>query len=153
MNRILRFLFPVRAYGDSASWLLLAARLVFGLLLLSHGLAKWQQFDALADSFPDPIGLGRRTALVLAIFAELFCSVGVIVGAFYRLALIPMIFTMAVAVFIVHGGDPFAAKELAVAYLSVYVLLFMAGPGDFALDRIFGPRFPKRLSDPGRRHS
>ena len=70
----------------------------------------------------------------------LFCSVGFIVGAFYRLALIPMIFTMCVALFVVHGDDPFAVKELAAIYLSVFVLMYISGPGNYALDRLIAER-------------
>ena len=80
------------------------------------------------------MGLGSRISLTLAIFGELFCSVGFIVGAFYRLALIPMIFTMCVTLFVVHGDDPFAVKELAAIYLSVFVLMYISGPGNYALD-------------------
>ena len=108
MSRILRFLFPTTRYTARASLFLLALRVLFGVLLLSHGIAKVDDFAALSEVFPDPLGLGSRISLTLAIFGELFCSVGFIVGAFYRLALIPMIFTMCVALFIVHGDDPFA---------------------------------------------
>lgn len=148
MNKILRFFYPSTRYGVHASWLLLAARVIFGLLLMTHGIEKWRHFETLASSFPDPLGVGSRTALTLAIFAEVFCAAGVVAGAFYRLALIPVIFTMGVALLVVHHGDPFVAKELALTYLAVFSLLFMAGPGDFALDRIIGPRFSARR--PGR---
>ena len=94
MSRILRFLFPTTRYTARASLFLLALRVLFGVLLLSHGIAKVDDFAALSEVFPDPLGLGSRISLTLAIFGELFCSVGFIVGAFYRLALIPMIFTI-----------------------------------------------------------
>ena len=110
------------------------------VLLLSHGIAKVDDFAALSEVFPDPLGLGSRISLTLAIFGELFCSVGFIVGAFYRLALIPMIFTMCVALFVVHGNDPFAVKELAAIYLSVFVLMYISGPGNYALDRLIAER-------------
>ena len=126
MSRILRFLFPTTRYTARASLFLLALRVLFGVLLLSHGIAK--------------VGLGSRISLTLAIFGELFCSVGFIVGAFYRLALIPMIFTMCVALFVVHGNDPFAVKELAAIYLSVFVLMYISGPGNYALDRLIAER-------------
>ena len=120
--------------------LVLALRVLFGVLLLSHGIAKVDDFAALSEVFPDPLGLGSRISLTLAIFGELFCSVGFIVGAFYRLALIPMIFTMCVALFVVHGNDPFAVKELAAIYLSVFVLMYISGPGNYALDRLIAER-------------
>ena len=125
MYTILRFLFSDKPYTAGNSWLLLAVRIIFGGLLMSHGIAKWQNFDA------------------LAIFGEVVCSVGFIAGLFYRLALIPMIFTMCVAFFAVHGGDPFAARELALAYLSVYVLMYAAGPGLYAADTLIARRLPK----------
>ena len=114
--------------------------MLFGVLLLSHGIAKVDDFAALSEVFPDPLGLGSRISLTLGIFGELFCSVGFIVGAFYRLALIPMIFTMCVALFVVHGDDPFAVKELAAIYLSVFVLMYISGPGNYALDRLIAER-------------
>lgn len=52
-----------------------------------------------------------------------------------RAALIPLIVTMAVAVFIVHGPDPLADKEFAILYLVPYVALFFIGPGKFSVDR------------------
>lgn len=52
MYAILRFLFPDKPYTAGNSWLLLAARIIFGGLLMSHGIAKWQNFDALSASFP-----------------------------------------------------------------------------------------------------
>ena len=57
--------------------------------------------------------------------------------------MIPMIFTMCVAFFAVHGGDPFAARELALAYLSVYVLMYAAGPGLYAADTLIARHLPK----------
>lgn len=137
---MLRFLFPTTRYTARGSLFLLALRVLFGALLLWHGIAKLGDFAALSEVFPDPLGLGSRISLLLAIFAEVFCSIGFIVGAFYRLALIPMIFTMCVALFVVHGNDPFAVKELAAVYLAVFVLMYIAGPGSYALDRLIAER-------------
>ena len=70
-------------------------------------------FDSMSASFPDPLGVGHSISLGLAIFGELACSIGFIFGALYRLAMIPMIFTMGMAFFVIHGNDPFSLKELA----------------------------------------
>lgn len=129
MSAVLNFLFPGEPRDSRSSWLLLAARVVFGLLLMSHGIAKLQNFEALSATFPDPLGVGSRVSLVLAVFGEVVCAAGCVAGLFYRLALIPMVFTMCVAFFAVHGGDPFAARELALVYLVVFVLMYAAGPG------------------------
>ena len=141
MSAVLNFLFPGEPRDSRSSWLLLAARVVFGLLLMSHGIAKLQNFEALSATFPDPLGVGSRVSLVLAV-----CAAGCVAGLFYRLALIPMVFTMCVAFFAVHGGDPFAARELALVYLVVFVLMYVAGPGRYAADTLIAQRIraPKR---------
>ena len=41
---------------------------------------------------------------------------------------------MAVAAFVVHGADPFAAKELSLIYLFIYAALVFTGPGKFSID-------------------
>ena len=51
-----------------------------------------------------------------------------------------MMFTMCVAIFSIHAGQPFAEKELAVLYLSVFVLLFISGPGRYSIDRLIAER-------------
>jgi putative oxidoreductase len=48
-----------------------------------------------------------------------------------------MIFTMAMAFFVIHSQDAFAVRELALVYLVVFVLMYIAGPGKFAVDRYF----------------
>ena len=124
---MLQFLFPLKNFSTPESVLLLILRLLFGALLMWHGLTKMSNFESLVDTFPNPLGLGSRFSLYMIIFVEVFCSVGVIFGAFYRLALIPMIFSMCVAFVVVHRGQPFAAKELAFIYLVA---------GKYSLDNI-----------------
>lgn len=97
---------------------------------------KIMSYDVLSTSFPDPIGLGSKLSLQLAIFAELFCSLGVITGVLFGLALIPIIFTMFIAAFVAMKGLPWAQRELPVSYLLVYILLFVSGPGRLPLDAL-----------------
>ena len=87
MSAVLNFLFPGEPRDSRSSWLLLAARVVFGLLLMSHGIAKLQNFEALSATFPDPLGVGSRVSLVLAVFGEVVCAAGCVAGLFYRLSL------------------------------------------------------------------
>ena len=135
---IYNLLFPRKPDAPGASLLLLSARIIFGLLFLSHGIQKWSNFQELSSVFPDPLGIGSSVSLGLAIFAELACSIGFMFGILYRLALIPMIFTMLMAFFVIHGADPFAVKELALVYLVVFVLMLLAGPGKFSVDSVLG---------------
>ena len=49
--------------------------ITFGLLLfINHGLDKIRHFGNLEYSFPDPFHIGHRWSLVLVVFAEVFCS-------------------------------------------------------------------------------
>ena len=139
-----RFLFPVKPDGTFISVILLIVRVVFGVMLMNHGIDKWANYQELSAVFPDPLGIGSPLSLGLAIFGELACSMAFIIGFLYRLAMIPMIFTMCVAFFIVHADDPFAVKELAFVYLVVFVLMYIVGPGKVAVDRwIFKSLFRK----------
>ena len=45
MYTILRFLFSDKPYTAGNSWLLLAVRIIFGGLLMSHGIAKLQNLS------------------------------------------------------------------------------------------------------------
>jgi putative oxidoreductase len=47
---------------------------------------------------------------------------------------------MAVAAFIVHGGDPWGEKELAYIYLAGYLTLLLTGPGKFSVDALIMKR-------------
>ncbi len=132
---IQRFLFPNYDNTNTAcSFFLLIARIVFGGLFLAHGIQKLMDYGQLSTIFPDPLGVGSEISLMLAIFAELFCSLAFICGFLYRLAMLPMIFTMGMAFFKIHAADPFAVKELALVYLMIFILMYITGPGKYALD-------------------
>ena len=118
------------------SVMLLAVRIIFGALFMSHGIAKWVAFNEATENFPNPLGMGSTLSFWLAIFAEVACSFGFILGALFRLCLIPMIFTMCVALFVIHASDPLVIKELALMYLTIFVLTFFSGPGRFSIDEI-----------------
>ena len=118
------------------SVMLLAARIVFGTMYLSHGVAKWTVFNDAIEKFPDPLGLGATLSFWLVMFAEVVCSIGFILGALFRICLIPMIFTMCVALFVIHANDPLAVKEPALMYLTIFVLMYFSGPGRFSIDEI-----------------
>lgn len=141
---IYNFLFPTKPNTTKTSLLLLVVRIIFGVLLMNHGIQKWSNFQELSAVFPDPLRLGSPISLGLAIFGELVCSMAFIIGFLYRLAMIPMIFTMIVAFFIVHANDAFAVKELAFIYLIVFIIMYIAGPGKFSIDHIIGNEMVRR---------
>lgn len=115
---------------------LLLVRLFFGSsMLLNHGLVKFQKFESIKDSFPDPLGIGSPTlSLFMALFGEVVCAALVTVGLMTRLAVIPLVITMGVAFFVIHADDPFQKKELALAYLVGYSVILFRGAGKLSID-------------------
>jgi len=108
-----------------------------------HGIQKVMGFSEISAVFPDPIGVGGQLSLIMAIGAEVGCSILLILGLGTRLAVVPLAFTMIVALFVVHGADPWKMKELAALYLAVYAVIFITGPGDLSLDqKLFGKTTP-----------
>ena len=133
MIKGLLFWAPSQPFFTSVSLLIL--RLFFGgVMLFAHGWPKLAAINERISTFPDPLGVGSPLSYSLAVFAEVGCAILVMVGLMTRFALVPLIITMAVAFFVVHGADPFAKKELAFMYLAAYVAMLLPGPGLFSLD-------------------
>jgi len=123
---------------------LFVLRVGVGMLMLTHGIPKLMQlFSSEPIAFGDPIGLGVEASFTLVVFAEVICSVLILVGLGTRLAAIPLAITMAVAFFVVLAPDPFQRKEMALMYLIIYLVLFLTGSGKFSLDHYFLKRKQK----------
>jgi putative oxidoreductase len=141
----MRRIFNINLNQSRMNVALLVLRIVIGCFMLVHGLPKLQTLVAGGQiQFADPIGIGQVPSLILAIFAEVFCSVFVIFGCATRLAVIPLITTMIVAVFIIHVPDGFQKQELPAHYLLVYFFLFLSGSGKYSIDYILSNRLNRR---------
>ncbi len=121
----------------NANLALFLLRVGFGsYMLFGHGWSKLMHFSDYAGKFPSVMGLNPTISLSLNVFAEVFCAALLIIGLFTRLSLAMLMATMAVAAFIIHGGDAFATKEMAILYLTVYIVLFLWGPGKYSIDEL-----------------
>ncbi len=131
--------------GTVANLGILFARVSIGLMmLLAHGYGKLANYSVYAEKFGDPIGLGSTTSLVLAIFAEFFCSIAVIFGFMTRLAAIPLLTTMLVASLIVHASDPWQRQEFALLYAFMYVTLILVGSGKYSIDALISRKIEEQ---------
>src|SRR5690349_1493780 len=104
------------------------------LIMIVHGLDKLMHFAQKAHRFSDPFHIGSTTSLALVVFAEFFCAAFVILGLFTRLACIPLVIAMAVALYSAHRGDFFGQGELAGIYLICFLTILFTGPGKVSLD-------------------
>lgn len=111
-------------------------RIAFGVLIMSHGYSKLVKFDSMKQSFMDFMGLGPTVSLTLAIFAEFFCAIFIIIGLFTRVVAIPLIIIMAVATFKVHNMDFFDTGEKSSLFLTGFLILLLCGPGRASVDGI-----------------
>ena len=114
---------------------ILIIRVGFGALMaIDHGWGKLNSFIEKPNDFDSVLGMSPALSFGLAVFAEFFCSIFLAVGFYTRFVLIPLIITMAVAVFQVMAAEPFKEKEVGLLYLLVYVTLFFTGPGKYSVD-------------------
>ena len=130
---------PLSRFTDL--WLLIFRVLTGGLMMFNHGLSKWGKLTSgEAIQFADPFGIGPAASLTLTVFAEVACSALLMLGLFSRLATVPLIITMLVAIFSAHAGQPFQKMELALVYLLMLVTIFVFGPGRHSLDAVITRR-------------
>ena len=84
------------------------------------------------------MGLGQTASLSLAIFAEFFCSIFLILGLFTRFACIPILILMLVILVKVTHGDIFGDGEKASLYFMATLALLFCGPGKISMDGMIG---------------
>ena len=131
MKKILSINYSAVAFNFSMLFL----RVVFGVLIIvKHGYVKMMNFSTLQSQFYNFLGLGIKTSLMLSIFAEVFCALFIVLGLFTRLAAIPLVIVMLVAIFGVNTGKPLFESELAFLYVGAFLTILLCGPGRVSID-------------------
>ena len=129
-------------------WTALCLRLGLGFFMaFSHGWPKLQQLLAGGEiQFPALFGLPSSISLGLAVFAEFFCALLVMLGWRTRWACLPLVVTMLVAGLVIHWGDPLfhtrtgGSKEFAFLYLLGFVAIALLGSGRYSVDYALGKK-------------
>ncbi|HEY0029399.1 MAG TPA: DoxX family protein [Bacteroidia bacterium] len=122
---------------------MLLLRLVFGGLMAPHGYFKLMTFAEGKTDFINFMGMGPSASLTLTIFAELFCSLFLMFGLFTRLSLIPLLIATFVMVSVAHHGEIMGDGFQAFAYMVVYFVIFLLGPGKYSLDYYISKKYNK----------
>ena len=114
---------------------LLLLRVSGGLFLLCvHGMPKLLDYTAQLQLIEDPFHLGAHLTLILAIFAEVLCPLLVVAGVLARLACLPILFVLLVALLLVHPQWTVAEGQFGWLLLILFATVFIAGPGRLALN-------------------
>lgn len=116
----------------------LLMRIGFGGLMMNHGYQKLVNFAAIKPKFMNFLGMGQGMSLGLVVFAEFFCALLIIIGLFSRLAAIPIVIVLSVALFKAHKGLVFGEGEMAALFLTGFICLLITGPGKISVDGMSG---------------
>ncbi|MET0791515.1 MAG: DoxX family protein [Polyangiaceae bacterium] len=133
----------LRALGllDRVAWLgPLLGRLSVGLLFVSTGWGKVHSLDKVTKFFIElKIPMPALNAVVVA-YSELICGTLLVIGLFTRLATVPLIVSMVVAILTAKLADIHGVFDLVGAdeftYLCVLMMLAVIGPGKLSLDEL-----------------
>lgn len=130
--------------GSLDSVALLLGRLSVGLLFLSTGWGK-------VHDIPRVVGFFRQLGIpapefhaVLVGYSELLCGAALVVGLLSRLATVPLIVSMTVALLTAKRDDIHGLFDLVgqdeLTYLVVLVMIAILGPGRIAIDHVIRAR-------------
>ena len=125
---------------------ILLIRLIIGILMAFYGYEKLAHFNEMAASDfwmknVNFLGMSSKVALGFTVFAELVCSILLILGLFTRVSLFFLLFCMGyifLVVFpfsILDKGDNGYQFNDAFFYFIIYLGLLFTGPGKYSLDR------------------
>lgn len=103
------------------------------LMLFIHGLPKLLHFQQELSRIEDPLHLGPYITLTLAIFAETICPLFVALGIFTRLACLPVLVVLVIAMLLVHPDWSLADGQFGWLFLVLFITITMAGPGRFSI--------------------
>ena len=134
-------LISIRYSEGAFNFSMLLIRVLFGLMLIiSHGYPKLMKFNSLENGFYSFMGMGSKASLILTLFAEILCSLFVVMGLFTRIAVLPLVIMFLVIIFGAQAGKPFVESELALFYFSIFFFLLLCGPGKFSVDAMISKR-------------
>lgn len=134
---------------------LLLGRLAVGLVFVSTGWGKVHDVPKVTAYF-ESLGIpAPGFHAVLVGLSELLCGSALVAGLFTRLATIPLIVSMIVAILTARRPDLHGLFDLAgfeeFTYLVVLVMLAVLGPGAASLDHLLVRRMDEESGSSGTR--
>ena len=106
-------------------------------LLWVHGLPKLLNYSEQLKLIEDPFHLGANITLLLAIFAEVLCPLLIIAGVLVRLACLPILAVLLIALLVVHPEWTLFEGQFGWLLLIIFTTLLISGPGRLVLSQRF----------------
>jgi len=127
------------------------ARLTLGVVFVGTGWGKLHSLDKVTGFFTE-LGIpAPGFNAVLAASAEFVCGGLLLIGLLSRLAAIPLIITMIVAILTAKRGDLHGISDLLGfeewTYIVLAIWIAVAGPGPLSLDRVLSGVLRRQRSD------
>lgn len=107
------------------------------MLAYVHGWPKLANYASELAVIEDPFGFGPHVSLWSALLAELVCPVLIALGAVTRLACMPVIAVLLVAMLAVHPGWSIAEGQFGWLLLIIFTTIALCGPGRWRLHVAF----------------
>lgn len=105
-----------------------------GLLLAAHGLPKALHFRQQLGLIEDPLHLGAWPTLGFAVFAEVLCPLLIALGWATRLACLPILGLLLIALLVVHPQWSLEEGQFGWLLLVLFGTLALTGPGRYSLE-------------------
>ena len=102
-------------------------------LLGGHGLPKVLNYSEQLKLIEDPFHLGAHVTLLLAIFAEVLCPLLIVAGLLVRLACLPILAVLLIAMVVVHPEWSVFEGQFGWLLLIIFTSILIAGPGRLRL--------------------
>ena len=141
MNAVLRIRRVILSAADRLSWLPpTLARVAVGVVFIGTGWGKLHNLDKITGFFTE-LGIPAPAFnAVLVSSAELVCGALILVGLLTRLASLPLIVVMSVAILTAKRGEIGGLSDLLGFVETLYIVLLAwlatAGAGPLSLDRV-----------------
>ncbi len=150
-------------FRTNRNWAALFCRIAIAAIFIPHGMDKLVRYEALGWEGPEAWAAAVTKMLNFAFIPEAYKPIlaqvsawvevvaagSCVLGLLVRLAVIPLIGNMAVAIALVHwkngfwinhtlDGIPAPGFEYCMAIILMCVGLFFAGAGSFSIDKLVG---------------
>jgi putative oxidoreductase len=106
------------------------------MLFYVHGLPKVLHYTNELQHIEDPFGFGPHLSLWAAIIAEFICPLFIASGVLVRLACLPVIGVLLIAMFAVHPDWSVAQGQFGWLLLLIFISIALCGPGKYRLTAV-----------------